>query len=635
MRIFCFNVFVLLFFISATRVMAQKSQVMASSVRQVTIYRNGAEVTRDVAVTLDEGLHELLFKGLSGSLEKESIRLSGLADLTVLSVLPKMNYNGDGEKSTVMKQLEARKDAVKEKLAFERGMDVIYKQEEEMLLKNQTLGGEKVVLKTLELKEAVDFQRRRLVEVLQKKLETANNLRKWADSLRAVNKALSVLQTELEKPTLEIAITVSVKKTTQAKLELSYYLANAGWYPCYDAKVADLSTPLLLEFKAGIFQYSGEDWKKVKIILSTANPKEKILLPQLKTWYWGAPNDYTQYRPTGHDNLPAAGIINEVSGFIRDEENQPLPGGSVVIKGTTVGTQADGNGFYQLAVPANAPLENRVLVFSYVGYKMQSKPISDSRMDVNMQPDEMALLEVAEIENEKGEKNADLRGRVAGVNVARPATIRMNTDEREAPTSVTYEIPILYTLISDGKTYTVDLKAEQLTDSYYEYVAVPKIRQEAFLNAYLPSWASLNLLPGDVNLYLENSYIGKTRLDLSKAADTLSLSFGIDKSVSVRREQVKTFTKKQFLGGNMAENRGYRITVRNVKRSPVRIVVKDQFPLAPGKDIDVFDKFAPEAAVNDSSGDVTWKFSLPAGESKELNLRYSVKYPKNGYLNGE
>lgn len=203
------------------------------------------------------------------------------------------------------------------------------------------------------------------------------------------------------------------------------------------------------------------------------------------------------------------------------------------------------------------------------------------------------------------------------------------------PTSVTYEIPLAYTLLSDGKTYTADLKTEQIADSYYEYLAVPKVRQEVFLNAYLPSWTNLNLLPGDVNLYLENSYVGKTRLDPANASDTLSLSFGVDKSVSVRREQVKSYTKKQFLGNNVTENRSYRIALRNTKKTPVRIVVKDQYPLARSKDVEVFDKSAQDAKMDDNTGELTWNLLLPAGESKELNLRYSVKYPKSGYVTGE
>lgn len=166
-------------------------------------------------------------------------------------------------------------------------------------------------------------------------------------------------------------------------------------------------------------------------------------------------------------------------------------------------------------------------------------------------------------------------------------------------------------------------------------MSVPKVRQEAFLSAYLPSWTALNLLAGDVNLYLENSYIGKTRLDPIAAPDTLSISYGVDKSITVRREQVKTFTKKQLLGNSTTETRAYRIVLRNTKKIPVRIVVKDQFPIARSREVEVSDKSAPEAKVDETTGEITWALLLPAGESKELSFRYSVRYPKNGYVTRE
>lgn len=632
MRISLLSIVVMAFL--SYQAFAQKTQVVNSNIRQVTIYRNGAEVMRDISLTLDEGTHELVFKGLSGSLDKESIRLSGLADLTVLSVLPRMNYNQEGEKSKTMKQLEAKSEAFKEKIAFERGMEQIYKQEEEMLIKNQQLGGDKVAVKTLELKEAIDFQRKSLIEVLQKKLETADNIRKWDDSLRAVGKELTPLLTDSQKAVMEVVVTVSSKKAVQVKLELSYYLTDAGWYPSYDAKFTDLSTPLSLQFKAGMFQYSGEDWKKVKMILSTANPRNRALVPELKAWYWGSPNDYSQYNTASGDDLPAEGSISEVSGFVKDAENRPIPAATVAIKGTNVGTNTDINGFYQLSIPTNLPAAKRILDFSFIGYQTQSKQLRDRRIDVIMQEDIQELQEVV-VAGYGGNVTGISQSRVGRMGADKKQSIYLNTNEREAPTSLTYEIPVAYTLLSDGKTYTADLKTEQISDSYYEYLAVPKVRQEAFLNAYLPSWSNLNLLPGDVNLYLENSYVGKTRLDPAHARDTLSLPFGADKSVLVRREQVKSYTKKQFLGSNVTENRTYRIVLRNTKKTPVRIVVKDQYPLAPGKDIEVFDRSAPDAKLDDNTGELTWTLSLPEGESKELNLRYAVKYPKNAYVTRE
>ena len=54
---------------------------------------------------------------------------------------------------------------------------------------------------------------------------------------------------------------------------------------------------------------------------------------------------------------------NKVVGTIKDENGQPLPGASIVEKGTTNGTQADFDGNYTI----NAD-EGAVLVFSYIGY---------------------------------------------------------------------------------------------------------------------------------------------------------------------------------------------------------------------------------------------------------------------------
>lgn len=56
-----------------------------------------------------------------------------------------------------------------------------------------------------------------------------------------------------------------------------------------------------------------------------------------------------------------------INGRVTDEAGQGIPGVNVLIKGTTIGTQTDIDGFYTL----NAPNENVVLVFSYVGFEPQ------------------------------------------------------------------------------------------------------------------------------------------------------------------------------------------------------------------------------------------------------------------------
>ncbi|MDE7074917.1 MAG: carboxypeptidase-like regulatory domain-containing protein, partial [Odoribacter sp.] len=58
-----------------------------------------------------------------------------------------------------------------------------------------------------------------------------------------------------------------------------------------------------------------------------------------------------------------------VSGTVRDEKGEPLPGVTVIIKGTTVGTATDMDGRYSMTLPGNG--ENIVLVYSFVGMEVK------------------------------------------------------------------------------------------------------------------------------------------------------------------------------------------------------------------------------------------------------------------------
>lgn len=68
-----------------------------------------------------------------------------------------------------------------------------------------------------------------------------------------------------------------------------------------------------------------------------------------------------------------------VSGTVTDETGSPLPGASVVVSGTTNGTQTDFDGNYSISdVSSNGTLE-----FSYIGYVTQRIPVN-SRTSINL-----------------------------------------------------------------------------------------------------------------------------------------------------------------------------------------------------------------------------------------------------------
>lgn len=82
----------------------------------------------------------------------------------------------------------------------------------------------------------------------------------------------------------------------------------------------------------------------------------------------------------------------QISGTVTDGvEKVPLPGVSIIIKGTSLGTSTDAEGKYRINVPANA----QVLVFSFVGFQTQEVEIGNrTTIDIAMQPDTKTLQEV-------------------------------------------------------------------------------------------------------------------------------------------------------------------------------------------------------------------------------------------------
>ncbi|HEV7347353.1 TonB-dependent receptor [Telluribacter sp.] len=88
----------------------------------------------------------------------------------------------------------------------------------------------------------------------------------------------------------------------------------------------------------------------------------------------------------------AQGAEKTITGRVTDvTNNDPLPGVSVLVKGTTIGTTTDSEGNYRLSAPGNAS----TLVFSYVGYLASEVAVNNrSVIDITLNPDVKALSEV-------------------------------------------------------------------------------------------------------------------------------------------------------------------------------------------------------------------------------------------------
>jgi uncharacterized protein (TIGR02231 family) len=202
------------------------------------------------------------------------------------------------------------------------------------------------------------------------------------------------------------------------------------------------------------------------------------------------------------------------------------------------------------------------------------------------------------------------------------------TEVTESQTNFEFNIRIPYDIPSDNKQYTINIQ-ETTLPAVYEYFCAPKLDREAFLVARITGWEDLNLLSGEINLFFEGTYVGKSSLNLRNTTDTLDLSLGRDKGIVVTRVKMKDFTEQKAIGSNIRETRAWEITVRNSKKQALNLRLEDQFPVSMNKDISLEPQEYSGGTYDKETGRIVWKMKLEPSEEKKLRLSFGIKYPKD------
>jgi hypothetical protein len=457
-----------------------------------------------------------------------------------------------------------------------------------------------------------------------KQIEIHKNIENFNKERTAIDNEIKQIGSNKPTPTSEVMVKISSKIQTKCDLELSYFVNNAGWFPSYDIRAKSIDGPIELIYKANIHQNTKEDWKNVKLKLSSSNPNLGSVAPQLQTYFL----NYNTIAPR-YTNLN-----NQVTGKITDAAtNEPLPGTNIIIKGSTIGTISDMDGNYSLSVPNN----NCELSVSFIGYQSQTLVANKPVLNVSLEPDIKQLDEVvvagygAQKKMFKSEINSSLKGKVPGLSIRGASSLLVPVAQTENQTSFEFEIKTPYSVYSDNKNLTVDMDDYNL-DADYEYYCVPKIDKDAFLIANIVNWEKYNLLEGEANIFFENTFVGKTILDVRYISDTLKLSLGRDKNVLIKREKMKDYTTKQFLGSKKEETRAWQLSIKNNKKQPITLNLYDQAPVSTNEEIEVQIDQISGGSINKEKGEIKWNIKLEPSAKKDLELIYKVKYPKDKKL---
>jgi uncharacterized protein (TIGR02231 family) len=217
-------------------------------------------------------------------------------------------------------------------------------------------------------------------------------------------------------------------------------------------------------------------------------------------------------------------------------------------------------------------------------------------------------------------KKKDLIGSVSSVS--------NYTTVSENQLNISFDIDIPYDILSNGKVHSVSLKEIKLPASY-KFYAVPKAEKDAFLLAQIADYSKYNLLRGEANIIFEGMYVGKTFIEPNQTSDTLSLSMGRDKKVTIKREKVVDQSGTKFLSSKKEQTFTFDITIRNNKKEAIEMLLKDQYPLSSNKDIEIELLQSDHAKVNLETGILTWQLQMKPNETKKIRISYKVRYPND------
>ncbi|WP_276367568.1 DUF4139 domain-containing protein [Chryseolinea sp. H1M3-3] len=608
----------------------------------VTVFLDGAQITRQGTVSLKPGVSMLALQGIAPGIQEQSIQVEAPAGVKILSVSFNVNYLEEIKASEKIAALLQEKIQITTSLAQEKSLEEVYREEESILKTNKSIGGTEKGVPIEELKKAMDYFRQRLIDIKQQLQVTDQNIRKHNERILKIDAQLKELSAIKAQPVGQIVVKVSTKTSINAGMSIKYLVKEARWFPSYDIRAKDIKSPISVTYKANISQHSGEKWENVRLTISSGNPLQTGAKPIINPWMLGFNNTVVS------NNSATIGMIqpdkiyeatnNMVRGRILDDTGEGLPGVNVIIKGTTIGTVTDAAGYYSIPLTTDAT----TLVFSFVGYKTEEVVISGrNEIEMQLSPDVAQLSEVVVTGYDDDQAirirgsnsvSRQLSGRLAGVETHSP---RVKKAIVATPvirqTNVEFTLDELFSIDTDGEHRSTDMVEYEL-DALFEYYCVPKLDPDAFLVAKLMNWDEYNFLEGEASLFFEGKYIGKSVLDTRNTSDTLSLSLGRDRNVMVTREKKKDYTSRQIIGAYQKSTVAYEIIIRNKKSEQLTIVIEDQIPVTTDKMISIDKIEDSDAMYDERTGLLKWRKQIGTGQTKTIHLRYDVRFPKNSVM---
>lgn len=545
-----------------------------SRVSAAVVYPQGAQVTRELPISLPAGDHQVIVTDLPLDFDFDSLRVTGAADgaLTIRSVdhridrLPPMDDPDDPVRQRIEAEIEALEQDLRDNEHAVRLLqaDTRVAQLRLDFVENLIAAEPDRMKANAEQDRAGPELWPQMFAALAAEADTALTARVTTErEIAALDRAGDEIREALEKKRQELValtmpppessiatVALSAGADLSGTLTLTYRVQDAGWSPVYDLRLAQGDTPsLTVERHARIRQATGEAWRQVDLTLSTARPSGRVAAPELDPLIARLWSKDAELRARSGLTAPD---------MMKTEEEAGRP-------------SAAQSGLPELADQAPEPL--------------------------------MATPEYAQIETQ---------GRTVQYRLPSPADVAGDGTVRQ--------------LAIDSGRFDVRLLAR----------ATPEFDSNAYLYAAVDNGFSGPILPGRASLYRDGAFVGRTQMRFLAQDEEATLPFGAVDGLTVeRRVRSREEGDVGVLTTSSRRTERFELVAESARPHPVTMTVYDRVPTSEDTELDVRVTSRPEPTETDVDGKrgvLAWTFELPAGGEKRIEFGYDLDWPRDQNL---
>lgn len=197
-----------------------------------------------------------------------------------------------------------------------------------------------------------------------------------------------------------------------------------------------------------------------------------------------------------------------------------------------------------------------------------------------------------------------------------------------------YRIVKKSTIPSGNKKTKVTVASEIPLKTDFAWEIVPRYDRNAFIKGTVHNNSDFTFLPGEMALFVNDSFIGNSTVGLINTTQEFDLSLGRDPRITsefklVSSEQGKKIKKK-------TEKRAYEIIVYNNANENIPVTVKDILPKSsyPKKIVVKINKIAPEPEKVEDESIYNWNLTVKKGGKIKIIQEWEVEYPEELTIQG-